>query len=145
MDRDEAVRRLLDRAAVEELKARYFRCVDLKRWDELGELFTADAQLHVAETHVTGRDAIVELVRTALDGVRTVHHGAMPEIRFQGGERATGVWAMFDVVERPGEPVRVGFGHYHEEYVRDGDGWRIARLRLDRLRLDRIPALGAPA
>jgi hypothetical protein len=29
--------------------------------------------------------------------------------------------------------------------VRDGDGWRIARLRLDRLRLDRIPALGAPA
>ncbi|HXA29241.1 MAG TPA: nuclear transport factor 2 family protein [Candidatus Angelobacter sp.] len=139
-----AVQRLLDRAAVEELKARYFRFVDLQRWDEMAALFTAGAQLDIGDVHVEGRDAITELVRTALDGVRTVHHGQMPEITFHDADTATGVWSMFDMVERPGEPVRVGFGHYHEEYVREDGAWRIARLRLERLRLDHLPPLGAP-
>jgi uncharacterized protein (TIGR02246 family) len=143
--RDQAVQRLLDRAAVEELKARYFRFVDSARFDELGEVFASDAQLDIAGTHAEGREQIVSLIRTALDGVRTVHHGSMPEIRFHDADTATGVWAMFDVVERPGEPVRVGFGHYHEEYVRQDGAWRIARLRLERLRVDHLPALGAHA
>lgn len=133
------VRRLIDRAEIEQLKARYFRCVDLRRWSDLAEVFTADAELHIAQTHARGRDAIVELIRTALDGVRTVHHGHMPEIEFQDDDRATGVWAMFDLAEREGEPVRVGFGHYHDDYVRDSGRWRIAALRLERLRLDHVP------
>ena len=140
-----AVQRLLDRAAIEELKARYFRFVDLQRWDDLAPLFTGTAHLDIAETHAEGRDAIVDLIRTALAGVRTVHHGQMPEITFHDGDTATGVWSMFDMVEWPGEPVRVGFGHYYEEYVREDGAWRIARLRLERLRLDAVPRLGAPA
>jgi hypothetical protein len=141
----DAVQRLVDRAAIEEVKARYFRFVDLQRWDDLAVLFSADAELHIGEAHAVGRDAVVELIRTVLAGVRTVHLGHMPEIQFHGGDVATGVWAMFDLVERPGEPVRVGFGHYHEEYARDEDGWRIARVRLERLRLAHVPAFGAPA
>lgn len=136
----DAVQRLVDRAEIEQLKARYFRLVDLQRWEELGDVFTADAEVHINDTHRRGRAAIVELVSTALDGVRTVHHGHMPEIAFTGEDRATGVWAMFDLVEREGGggPVRVGFGHYHEEYRRDGGSWRIAALRLERLRLDHV-------
>ena len=37
----------MDLAALEEirrLKYRYLRCVDLKLWDEIGEVFTADAK-----------------------------------------------------------------------------------------------------
>jgi len=135
---DPAVQRLLDRVEIEQLKARYFRCVDLRLWDELAGVFTEDAEMHVAETHTRGRDAIVELIRGALDGVRTVHHGHMPEIDFPADDRATGIWAMFDVAEREGGPVRVGFGHYHEEYVRDAGTWRIAAVRLERLRLDHV-------
>jgi hypothetical protein len=139
------VQRLLDRAAIEEVKARYFRFVDQQRWDDLATVFSADAQLHIGDVHAAGRDPIIELVRTALDGVRTVHHGQMPEITFHDADTATGVWSMFDLVEKPGEPVRVGFGHYYEEYVRQDGAWRIARLRLERLRLDHVPRLGAPA
>jgi hypothetical protein len=29
-----------------------------------------------------------------------------------------------------------GYGHYHERYVRTGDGWRIAQSRVTRLMLD---------
>lgn len=133
-----AVQRLVDRAEIEQLKARYFRCVDLRRWDELASVFAADAEMHIAETHTHGRDAIVAMIRSALDGVRTVHHGHMPEIDFPGDDRAIGIWAMFDVSEREGMPVRVGFGHYHEEYVREGGAWRIAAVRLERLRLDHL-------
>ena len=140
-----AVQRLLDRAAIEELKARYFRFVDLQRWEDLAPLFTMDAKLDIADVHAEGRDAITTLISGALDGVRTVHHGQMPEISFHDADTATGVWAMFDLVDRPGEPVRLGFGHYHEEYVREDGTWRIARLRLERLRLDHVPRLGAPA
>ena len=134
-----AVQRLVDRAAIEQLKARYFRCVDLRRWDELGDVFTEDADLRAGEEHAVGREAIVALISTWLDGVRTVHHGHMPEIEFLDGDRASGVWAMFDLAERPGQPLRVGFGHYHEVYVRDRGTWRIAALRLERLRLDHLP------
>jgi SnoaL-like domain len=136
---DAALRRLQDRVAIEELKARYFRFVDTRRFAEIAALFTAGATLDIAGTHADGRDAIVDLIRTSLEGVRTVHHGAMPEIAFEDDDHATGIWAMQDVVERPGERVRVGFGHYHERYVRDRGGWRIASLRLDRLRLDHVP------
>ena len=133
------LQRLLDRAAIEQLKARYFRCVDLKLWEELGSVFTADAELQVAEQHWNGRTGIVELMRSWLDGVRTVHHGHMPEIDFQDADHATGVWAMFDLAEKPGESLRIGFGHYHDSYVRDGGDWRIASLRLERLRIDHLP------
>ena len=34
------VRALEDVEAIRQLKYRYFRCLDLKRWDELGACFT---------------------------------------------------------------------------------------------------------
>ncbi|HTZ23833.1 MAG TPA: nuclear transport factor 2 family protein, partial [Streptosporangiaceae bacterium] len=47
---------------------------------------------------------------------------------------------MFDWVDDPDQHRAFqGFGHYHEEYRRDGDGqWRISRLRLSRLRVDEV-------
>jgi hypothetical protein len=135
---DPAVRRLLDRTAIEELKARYFRCVDTKQWDELALCFTEDAELSAGGNDARGRAGIIALVRRFLDDARSVHQGHMPEITFDSDDTATGVWAMFDLVERPGELLRAGFGHYHDTYVRDGDQWRIATLRLERLRVDHL-------
>jgi hypothetical protein len=30
----------------------------------------------------------------------------------------------------------VGYGHYHEDYVRTAAGWRIAAIRLTRIRVE---------
>jgi hypothetical protein len=63
----------------------------------------------------------------------------MPEITITGPDNATGIWAMFDYVEWPGDgpPTGLqGYGHYTEEYVRTDDGWRIHNLVLSRLRID---------
>jgi hypothetical protein len=140
---DDAVQRLLDIEAIKQLKARYFRCMDQKRWDEWGEVFARDAVLEVPEANMvtTGRDAIVAGVSSLLEGARTVHHGHMPEIEVTGSDRARGTWAMFDYVEWPNadDGARVGlqgFGHYVEEYAREDGEWRISRSRLVRLRVD---------
>jgi hypothetical protein len=143
MTQNDDVRRLVAIEEIKQLKARYFRMLDLKDWPGFGRVFAADAVLEVPEADmvVQGREAIVTSVSSALVGARTVHHGHMPEIEITGPDTARGTWAMFDYVEweRPDADERVGlrgYGHYVEEYVREGDAWRIARLHLARLRID---------
>jgi hypothetical protein len=41
---------------------------------------------------------------------------------------------MYDRVELPGNCFE-GYGHYHEEYRRDPDGWKIRRMRITRLKI----------
>jgi hypothetical protein len=137
-----SLRRLLDIEEIKALKARYFRLMDQKRWDDWAQVFGLDAVMEVPEADmvVRGRAAIVESVSTALTGARTVHHGHMPEIEITGDDTARGTWAMSDYVEweRDGER-RVGlqgYGHYLEEYGREDGAWRIQHLHLARLRVD---------
>jgi len=138
---------LLDIEAIKQLKARYFRLMDLKQWDDWGLVFTADCVMEVPEADMvnTGRQEIVTNVSGALVGARTCHHGHMPEIQIAGDGTARGVWAMFDYVEwdaRDGTRVGLqGYGHYREQYVREDGQWRIARTRLERLRVDSLGAI----
>ena len=134
---------LLDLEAIKQLKARYFRLMDLKQWDDWGLVFATDCVMEVPEADMvnTGRQEIVTSVSGALVGARTCHHGHMPEIEITGDGTARGVWAMFDYVEWPEQQdgTRVGlqgYGHYREEYKREDGEWRIARTRLERLRID---------
>ena len=137
------LRRLVDIEAIKQLKARYFRLMDQKRWDEWAMVFARDVHMVVPEgdMDVRGRDAVVRSVSGILEGVRTVHHGHMPEIEITGADRAQGTWAMFDYVEFPADAAGArfglqGYGHYTEEYVREDGEWRIASLHLSRLRVD---------
>ena len=139
---------LLDIEAIKQLKARYFRLMDLKRWDDWGLVFATDCVMEVPEAEMVnrGRHEIVTNVSGSLVGARTCHHGHMPEIEITGDSTARGVWAMFDYVEfrETDDGVRFGlqgYGHYLEEYAREDGEWRISRIRLERLRID---PLGAP-
>jgi hypothetical protein len=116
--------------AIKRLKYRYLRCLDQKRWDEIGECFTEDATAAYSggEYACQGRAAIVEFLRRAM-GSETllsshrVHH---PEIEFAGEGRARGTWALDDVVieTRLGVTIR-GAAFYEDEYVREAGSWRI--------------------
>lgn len=142
-DQPEQWQRLLDVEAIKQLKARYFRFLDTKQWDEWGTVFAADVRMEVPEADVEldGRDAVVSSVSAALAGARTVHHGHMPEIEITGPDTARGIWAMFDYVEWPAGDAGTrtglnGYGHYHDLYRRDEGRWRISKTRLERLRID---------
>jgi hypothetical protein len=141
---DAPLQQLLAIEQIKQLKARYFRLMDTKRWDDWGLVFATDYVMEVPEAEVVnhGREEIVTNVSTALIGARTAHHGHMPEIEITGDGTARGIWAMFDYVEWPEQDgTRVGlqgYGHYREEYAREDGEWRIARTRLERLRVDRL-------
>jgi uncharacterized protein (TIGR02246 family) len=142
-DPQRLLQRLVDIEEIKQLKARYFRCMDTRKWDEWGQVFATDCVMEVPEADMvtSGRDEIVRTVSGLLAGATTCHHGHMPEIEITGPDSARGTWAMFDYVEWPrsdtGDRVGLmGFGHYIEEYTKADGRWRIARTRLERLRVD---------
>ena len=128
-----------DLEAIRQLKARYFRFMDTKDWEGLASVFTTD--VHIDMTGEGG--GVTESVETYLPfligqigEVTTVHHGHMSEIGFDGADRAHGIWAMEDELWWPeGSPLRHlhGYGHYHETYRREPQGWLISSMTLTRL------------
>ena len=136
---------------IKRLKARYFRLMDLRHWDEWAELFTKDCVFTFVtppawgannnETKLEGRDQIVKFIRGLNDrGGTGVHHGHMPEIDIIDHRSATGIWAMYDYIVRPDRQAE-GYGHYHESYECDDAGeWHIASIRLTRIREDDLTA-----
>jgi len=129
---------LVEIELVKQLKARYFRLMDQKRWDEWGNVFTENATLQYGPNPgelFEGRKGIIEGLSVILKDSVTVHHGHMPEIEITSKTTATGIWAMFDYVEMPGLTLN-GYGHYEEEYIEEDGQWKIKNLRLTRLRVD---------
>lgn len=132
--------------AIQQLKARYFRCLDTKDWVGFENVFTDDALLDMTEEAgdvVHGAPAIAAYVLGHVGAVETVHHGHMPEIEITSPSTATGIWAMEDVLRWPaGAAIQSmhGYGHYHETYALVDREWRIASLRLTRLRRDFVMA-----
>jgi SnoaL-like domain len=146
MARVDPVARLEIIEAVRVTKARYFRYIDQKRWDEFPTLFVEDVHIDVtddiammgldpARGITIGRDRFARDVARLLDGVQTVHHGHMQEIEVSDEARATAITAMFDRLEFADGRVQTGYGHYEEEYALDSGAWRIARMKLRRLRI----------
>jgi SnoaL-like domain len=138
---------------IQKLKARYFRTMDLRLWEEFRDVFTDDLEFFIERTQtpqattptINGADTLVAYLAASDPRKVTIHHGHMPEIDFLDADHATGIWAMYDWVDDPGRGFAVqGFGHYHERYLRCPDGrWRIASVRLTRLRLNSVAHLGS--
>jgi ketosteroid isomerase-like protein len=144
--------------AVEEIrqvKYRYLRCVDLKLWDELAEVFTPDAtvdygtMVYGEPLRIGGRDEIVAFLRAKLGpDMITVHAAGQPEITVDGdGSTARGTWSFQDTVIATGHRVVIaGAAFYSDRYERGGDGrWRIAHTGYVRtyeamLSLDDLPS-----
>lgn len=156
MPTDGTANTLEDLEAIKTLKARYFRFVDTKQWNELRNVFTDDLQFELAEEDAAtarklmgkaddepipaGGEGFVAMATQALGHATSVHQGFMPEITFTGPGAARGVWAFHDFVEFPPDgATRQGFhgyGHYQEEYRKDDGQWRISALNLTRIRVD---------
>jgi uncharacterized protein (TIGR02246 family) len=128
-----------DTEAIRNLKARYFRTMDTKDWDGMRQVFTDDVVIDTRESGgeiVRGAEEFMTFLKGALDGAVTVHQGHMPEILLTSETTATGIWALNDIVIWPNGMRLDGYGHYHETYQKDADGWRIKSSKLTRLHVD---------
>jgi hypothetical protein len=130
--------------AIKQLKAKYFYGFDHQDWEFWrNEVWAPDGRLEVPEmnANIEPRDAMINwVIQQSADQV-SVHHGHMPIIEIISPTTATGIWAMEDRIYRSKEhPLNgdthfvIGFGHYHERYVKLDVGWRILSTRLTRLR-----------
>ena len=112
---------------IKQLKYRYLRTLDLKRWDEFAQVFVPEATGEYGEGLSFGsRDELVCFMRDSLGPqmvtLNQCHH---PEISVKD-DRATGVWYLEDRVLMPEHRlVLEGAAFYEDRYVRTGDGWRI--------------------
>jgi len=136
--------RLLAIEEIKQLKAKYFYAYDHKDWEMWrDEVWAPDGRLEVPEMNrdIGPREAMIEwVIEQSADQV-SVHHGHTPIIEITSDTTATGLWAMEDRLYRSKEhPLNgdtayvLGFGHYHETYVKIDVGWRIRSTRLTRLR-----------
>jgi hypothetical protein len=74
-------------------------------------------------------------------GIVSVHQASNPDIELLSETSARGTWVMTDrLYMPPGAPYAalIGYGYYHETYVKDAEGWKIATLRIERLRVEAI-------
>jgi len=126
------IRALEDLEAIKRLKYRYFRCLDLKLWDEMAGCFAPDATVDYGggRYRFDGVDAIIRFLRESLareTGALGYHHGHHPELELTGDTTARGVWALdnylFNAARKRG--VRIA-AYYRDEYVKQDGEWRIA-------------------
>ncbi len=123
--------------AIRRLKYAYFRLLDLKRFEELGELFVEDATTayESGTLRQQGRREIVDFLTGSLGdpGIVTFHNGHHPEIDV-GGDRAQGTWYLEDRVIVPAaELVLGGTALYDDRYVLDDGRWRIEHTGYERI------------
>jgi hypothetical protein len=126
----DAVEETVDLAAIEaikQLKYRYLRTLDLKRWDEFADVFVPEATGEYAGLSFTGRDDLVAYMREHLGPTLiTMHHCHHPEITVHG-DTARGTWYLEDKVLAPDfRFVLEGAAFYDDRYLRTPAGWRIA-------------------
>jgi ketosteroid isomerase-like protein len=131
-----------DIEAIKRLKAAYCRAFDTKDWDAWGDLLAEDVVLDTDGPGEAqqGRDAALAMAR-ASEMASVVHNVHSPEITITGPDTATAIWGMEDWVRADLGDEQLAFhgcGHYHEEYVRTADGWKVRRSIERRLRVDPI-------
>jgi len=123
--------------AIKQLKYRYFRALDCKQWDLLGDTLSEDASAAYdsGKYSFEGRDAILAFLRDALGSPRIVsmHHGHHPEIELTGESSARGTWYLQDmVIFRDANMVLHGAGFYGDEYVKLDGAWKIRSTGYER-------------
>jgi 3-phenylpropionate/cinnamic acid dioxygenase small subunit len=118
---------------VRRLKYRYLRTLDTKQWDDFADTLAPDVEATYGKRlSFTGRDAVVEYMRTSLPPtIITIHQCHHPEIELVGdpATSAKGTWYLYDkVLVLEHRLMLTGAAFYDDEYVRGEDGrWRIAR------------------
>jgi hypothetical protein len=128
-----------DIEAIKQLKARYFRTMDVKDWGAMRQQFCDDIRMDSSESGgevLSGADDCIAFLQSAIGDVITVHHGHMPEIELTSATEARGIWSMEDMLRWPDGRELHGYGHYHETYEKIDGCWRIKTLKLTRLRMD---------
>lgn len=132
-DLDARIAVIEDTEAVKKAMFRYYRCLDFKLFDELGDCFTADvtADYGMPGWGAEGRDALVQFLvaNESRDDYRVSHASHNEEVEILDATTARGYFKLHDWVVMSGVTMMRGFGLYDMVFEKS-DRWRIKTLRL---------------
>jgi len=153
-DRMVEIERLAAIEGIKQVKACYWRGVDVCDGDMVRSVLAEDCELdyhgcctdpqtgvdHLPAMNVTlrGRDKWMSDGMARL-GIVSVHQGHQSEIEITSPDTAIGIWAFTDRMFFPaGGPFSrlTGYGFYHETYVKVGGCWLIRTTRITRIRVE---------
>jgi hypothetical protein len=133
--------------AIKQLKARYCYALDTKDAEGYAAVFGEDGIFDISRFDVNGVEAgrsqpgpvmvggkaIADGVLGSLAGVQSSHRAFLPMIEITSAVTAKGTWTMEDWLRAPGGSLQLaGHGWYHDQYVKRGEAWFIARSDLVR-------------
>ena len=125
---EKRIRVMEDIEAIKKLKAKYFRCVDKKLWDEMEEVWVEDAvaDYGMGIELLQGRKAIVEFLKKNLgrDSMISAHQGHNPEIDITSDTTAKGVWVLNDRLIIQTIATSSAWRYYEDEYIKANGEWK---------------------
>lgn len=139
-----SLQELSDRLEIQDLMVAYCYAIDRKNWDELDEVFTADAQIDYSEL-VGFRGSLAEtkaFLSQALAPLAAYQHAiSTSQIRIEG-DIAHGRTLCSNpmVVSVDGKPHTMFIGlWYRDVFVRTAKGWRIKERYEERCYMHNVP------
>lgn len=137
--RHAAIDRLVATEEIEQLKARFMRCVDTKDLACLrNDVFAPGAEIHFKgadyDISAVGWTAIEKFYQGAFTPTKFgMHHAHTPEITVDG-DTARGTWYLHDVFVNLEESWTLqGSALYHDAYAKIDGQWRIMYSTYERL------------
>ena len=133
IDVDTRLQVLEDTEAVKKAMFRYYRCLDFKRFDELGDCFTEDvsADYGMPGWSAEGRAALVKFLvaNESREDYRVSHSSHNEEVEIVDRTTARGYFKLHDWVVMGGTTAMRGYGLYDMVFQKS-DRWRIRNLKL---------------
>jgi 3-phenylpropionate/cinnamic acid dioxygenase small subunit len=118
-----------DRLAVSDVLIRYATAQDTRDWELLASCFTDDARLDYDTSGVFGRDDFVAHSRAGLARMKATQHSVTNHVIEVDGDRARSTSYVIAQHVRQDDVTFTLGGTYHDDFVRSGNGWRIASRR----------------
>jgi len=132
MSLEERIRRLEDRAAIEELRSKYCHYFDGREIDAFADLFTEDGTLALTKGTFEGRAEIGAFLEELADMPnRWESHMSHNPIIDIDGDTATGRWYYEVPVVWEDGTAGWSQGTYYEEYRRVDGEWKFSLVEID--------------
>lgn len=128
----------IDRQEILDLIAKYSYGYDTQDWELFASIWADDAVVESGTRTTRTAEAIIDSWRgtreaAAAAGRLPRHHTTNTLLSSVGEGRVTGRTTWFVHVWKAGEPAPflANSGTYHDEFVRNADGWRIASRQIE--------------
>ncbi|MCL2663384.1 MAG: nuclear transport factor 2 family protein [Oscillospiraceae bacterium] len=148
----ETLEKLVAIEEIKQLKARYFRLIDTKQFEQLVDIFTPDAVFDFGKAFcdpvsgqmpgtspsgpLVGREAVIKGIVDGMPPVlQSIHMGYTPEVEITSANTAN---AIHPATYRPFIPGVLSancYGYYHETYEKIDGKWMIKTSTIQPLRV----------